>query len=971
MSAQGSGTSPEFSENWFSKTPQSSADEILPLRAHLNRARSLYDEGAYRESIAEALRARGELADQPPDGFGRARIAASASALAGRASLKLGMEAEAAQHCRISLEQFGKWLPEDGVQIATTEELTDLGTSLYVCGEDTRAKDVLTQAVARGAADAETHRFLGLTLMRLGAFVDADQELMASLRIEPRDIATFQALLSCREHLPAKPEETAEVLFNLASAYYLAGRPEEALDACRKSVDMFPTGRAEAGIGIIEAERGKFDIALDAFERAQILEPSDTSLTFRKGEILRLLGRFDEALTTLSSVPESAGEYVHSLGSLGATLRSLGKHNEALAALDRALERQPAYPFALMQKAELLVEARLEDEAIELYKRAVEADASVISMRLRLVELLRGRGRFQEAVDVSNALLSEQPGQLEALAAKAAALVGLGKRDSAIEVADQALKLEPDFVPGRVIKGEALMGAMRLKEAIEEFRHALRLNPELDATRFLLAESLRLLGQYDESIVELDALLARNADNAAALGTKGQILASQGSREEGIALLERAVTIDPSLNWAYLSLGQNLQVTHRSKEAIVVFDKILERMPADVVTLGWKGDALLELGRYDEAVAALDRALDVEPENVFSMATKGQVLNAQGKSRDGLDLLTRAVEIDEEAARARGGSLAAPWAQFTLAEALRVAGRAEESLAVYDKVLAREPGRTDALGGKGAALMALERYEEAMPWLDSAIASAPVYDFGVSSKGALLLDCGEMEAAVDVLAPVTDGADASAWALLVRGFGLRVLGRYPEAEQLLSRSVELAPDLTARHLLADVNSYLGQHEKAKALYLEIVNGTSLDSEPDTLAILGWCRFGLEEFDTAVQCLVDAVSRGRKMAHAQFDLALALLCSHREDLAVREYERGLEMASKDHHPWRRRGLFKVALQDIAIAHGRYPHVADNARTEEVRSRLRAELERLPLVIFQVETAANETGADGVGHREAAS
>ena len=966
MSAQGSGSDSEFAGSLFSRT-NLTADPLVRLKTRVSRARSLYDDGKFLESLQEASDVSRELESQPAQSASAARLMASACVLEGRALLRMGHDQEAVARCAVAVAQFDRWPAEDDKRTPTAEELTDLGIALHVAGgQDPRARDVLTAAVAHGAADAETHRFLGLTFVRLNAIAEADRELTESLRIEPRHIATLQALVRCREQLSSSPENMAALYFELAGALYGAQRLHEALEACRRSVDLFPTSSGEAGLGSIKAELGLHEEALDAFERASILDPDDPGIMFRKGEVLRLLSRFAEAVPVLQRVPDSASEHVHALGSLGAALRGLDRRVEALQVLDRALALEPGYVFALTQKAELLLGAGRADDAIEAYKQAASAAPSALPIQLRLAEVLSGHERYQEALAVSEATLKDHPEEIGAWAMKAASLYGLGQFAPALEAVDQVLTQQPDHPVGHLIKGEVLRKLHRLEEAVDEFARALKSRPDMDATRFDRAESLRLIGRYDESLAELDELLNRNADNAMALATKGQILAARGSREEAVTLLQRALTLDPSMAWAHLTLGQNLQTIHRSAEALVALDTVLALSPDNVVALGWKGDALLELARYDEAIAALDRALAVDAQDVFSMATKGQVLIAEGKSQDGLDLLSRAVEIDETSSQAKKTSLTAPWAQFTLAEGLRVAGRAEESLVLYDKILAREPQRTDVLGGKGTALMALERYEEAMRWLNTAIASEPRYDFGVAAKAALLLECGEFETSVVVLAPVTASDSASAWALMIQGFGLRLLGRYAEAELVLRRSVDIEPDATARQLLADVYSFLGQKDKGNALYQGIVDGTSGELDPDKLAILGWCRFRLEEFDTAVQCLVDAVSRGRKMAHAQLDLSLTLLSSHREDLAVREYERGIEMAVRDHHPWRQRGLFRVALQDIRNARDQYAHVADSPRTDEISRRLQKELDRLPPVIL---AAADDVASEAVSPKEA--
>ena len=67
-------------------------------------------------------------------------------------------------------------------------------------------------------------------------------------------------------------------------------------------------------------------------------------------------------------------------------------------------------------------------------------------------------------------------------------------------------------------------------------------------------------------------------------------------------------------------------------------------------------------------------------------------------------------------------------ARYELARACAKAGRHEEALVEYDRLLATDAGNADWLLGKGQALMALGRPGEALPYLERARAAAPNYE---------------------------------------------------------------------------------------------------------------------------------------------------------------------------------------------------------------------------------------------------
>jgi tetratricopeptide (TPR) repeat protein len=907
-------------------------------RTSLARASTmLYGQGAYEAAI-EVVQTIKKKAD--------GRLLGSALALEARALFQLGRDDEARESARAAIES----LDRPGTTLSA-DERSDLAFARYLAGgADARARDELQERIAAGAATAEMYRFLGLTLLRLEAPGQAEAALRESRELEPSSIRTLQALAHCLEAQPSRQGDAAEVFYDLARYHYLAQRLGDAAAACARAVELGPTPDRLVNYGIVLAGLTRYDEALQAFDRAMALDPAFSDAQFRKGELLRLLGRHKEAVAVLESVPESAPERVLVLGSLGATRRALGENDAALALLDQAIALQPTYAFGLVERGETLIALGREDEALESLMKVGESDPMFPRAQFQIAELHRMRKRFADALRIADSILARDARLSHVLGTKAAALIGLDKPLEALDVVNRALEIEPDYAFGLSKKAEALVRLNRRAEAVAVYTRVLELAPDAVQTRFDLAENLRRLERFDEALVAIDQVLAVSPDYPTGVGTKGQILAGLRRRDEAVALLRRSLELDATMNWARSSLANTLYALGRFDESLAEFNACLEREPRDVGTLGSKGVVLWRLRRHDEAIAALDLALGIDETNTFVLATKGEVLCDQGHRAQGIELLSQAIALETQQAKAAGRPFGLDWAQFVLAENLRVLDRNADAIEVYDALLERLPDRFDVLGGKASALVSLERFEEAIPVVWRALEIEPDYKFGLSTQGALLANCGEYERALEPLTRAIAGDDASSYACLLKGFVCRALGKWPEGIAVLTRAVALdGNNLTARHLLGDVHLSNGDTDKAREIYQAILATAADQSDPDTVAIVGWCCFRLGDHERAVQHLLDAVSRGTGMAHAQFDLALSLLCSHREGLAAREYERAIEMATAEHQPLRRRGLYRLALIDLANARRDYAdRLADNTEASEIESHLRAERDRLPTV-----------------------
>ena len=84
--------------------------------------------------------------------------------------------------------------------------------------------------------------------------------------------------------------------------------------------------------------------------------------------------------------------------------------------------------------------------------------------------------------------------------------------------------------------------------------------------------------------------------------------------------------------------------------------------------------------------------------------------------------------------------------------------------------------------------------------------------------------------------------------------------------------------------------------------------------------MGWCYYRLGQYSKAANYLNQAFTSCTTDDEActlQFDVSLALMCSKRYELALQEYETGLQTLNEQ-SPLRRCGLLSIALLDLKDA-----------------------------------------------------
>ena len=129
-----------------------------------------------------------------------------------------------------------------------------------------------------------------------------------------------------------------------------AGQPEQAFDLFAKSLDLGPSDTDRPAVlthlGVCLKDLGRFEEALQYFNRAAALDSGQWEIAHLAGFCLYSLKRFPEALESFSRAleldPGSGIDYAN----IGSCLREMGRIKDAVAMYKNALEIDPSLDFA-------------------------------------------------------------------------------------------------------------------------------------------------------------------------------------------------------------------------------------------------------------------------------------------------------------------------------------------------------------------------------------------------------------------------------------------------------------------------------------------------------------------------------------------------------------------------------------------------------------------------------------------------
>lgn len=387
-------------------------------------------------------------------------------------------------------------------------ELMAGGVAAFRNGDAALAIVHLTAAAAKAPARAEPRRVLGLVYAADGQQDQAIDALSSAVRLNPKDERSRMALADALmriDRLTAAEEALTETVkwlptsgkarYTLGLVYQRQGKYQEAIEQFERAVALAPLlglNSLYRAIGAIHVDRQNFEAAIAAFGKRVDALPNDAGAHRQLGEAFVKAGRDEEALAefAVAAMLHAAEPEAHA--AMAQVHLRAGRYAEAVDASRRALEQDPVHTQARYALATSLIRLGKADEGRQELQLFQRLQAEVMEARSRVLEL---GGLAREAAEASSR----------------------GEYAKAVDLRRQVLDYDRS-APAHVDLGLALLRAGQPAEALESFRTALGRPGSFEVHRHL-ADAYQALGEIDLSRQEQatyqqmkqDALRRKNA----------------------------------------------------------------------------------------------------------------------------------------------------------------------------------------------------------------------------------------------------------------------------------------------------------------------------------------------------------------------------------------------------------------------------------------------------------------------------
>jgi tetratricopeptide (TPR) repeat protein len=320
----------------------------------------------------------------------------------------------------------------------------------------------------------------------------------------------------------------------------------------------------------------------------------------------------------------------------------------------------------------------------------------------------------------------------------------------------------------------------------------------------------------------------------------------------------------------------------------------------------------------------------LEHKNTFARWGLGECLRLKGKYEEALqvfDLAASMISVEVIPRRLSTKIFRSRGQTFSRL------GRPDEAISAFKNALDLAPpgstDRVDLIIDLSLASRDREDYIEALSYLreiDPEIIRAQ------SAKGIIYSDIAEYELSIAILDEVLKRAamgpsdiknaqrsinrNTLAKVYHYKGWSLIHLNKAEEAHKVYEEAIRLnTEDLLAHKGIANALRLQNNIIDAENKYRYVVNQVKMKPlNSHLLSILGWCHYCLGEYDKAIRCFNDVYSLNPEWIGNRFDLALALLCSGRYTLGIQEYSMSIKLTESKQVP-NQHGLLCLAYYDF--------------------------------------------------------
>ncbi len=311
------------------------------------------------------------------------------------------------------------------------------------------------------------------------------------------------------------------------------------------------------------------------------------------------------AQKAIQSEPNSPAHHAE----LARVMRILGRYEDSLSTLRQATERFPLADVLWHERGLAHSLLQQKQDALACLNQAILINPNETWYWHNLGDEFFLAHRYEEALDSFHNALRFNPESALSLAKRGQVLRVMGRYAEASADYVQALRLDPQFAWAWNGNGLALRGMNRLEEALASYERAALLDPASGWYAINAAQLHLRRRNPDKAIDVLKKATTDAQHNPAVWAHLGRILRRLHRHDEALEAYQQALALAPEYAWAWNGKGVCLTSLKRYQEALDAYQKAASFDPTDASFVYHHADALYQAGHLSEAQARYQNVL--------------------------------------------------------------------------------------------------------------------------------------------------------------------------------------------------------------------------------------------------------------------------------------------------------------------------------------------------------------------------
>jgi tetratricopeptide (TPR) repeat protein len=399
-------------------------------------------------------------------------------------------------------------------------------SALVSLGRRQEAETALRRAIAITPEWVLPHAALGALLVQLNKPQEAEISLENAFKLEPSNPVALNALVELRLLSPLNKATLATLLERLKSVT-TKGNPPSSLWLSQSSV---------------ERVLGRSSDALVSLGRALESNPRSLSARQQRAELLRDLGRYEEALEDARALAAAAGNSRPAILFLAHLNLQAGRKDDALRALDNLTEEGRNHPEVITLYNSILLQGPVDEETCNTLAQleTQQGTNAAFMARLGACQRLQNPARSLEYYRKAASL---EPRNADYAVGYASALVQGRRFPEAIVILRRVLEVAPEHHTAHANLATALFESKDFAGAAVEFRWLAHKQPENAVTFYFLGVTWDRLTEFPAALTAYEQFLNKADANVHKLeiervnlrlpSLRKQIKNGEGAKKQG------------------------------------------------------------------------------------------------------------------------------------------------------------------------------------------------------------------------------------------------------------------------------------------------------------------------------------------------------------------------------------------------------------------------------------------------------